>query len=730
MSDSEQDGKQNRPQQRERAAQQQAQGHDLPTAAFAEAQEPMTAPYEPPLHALQASAGNRVIARAMAARTLGPDEVMPEVGTAGGAISNRLATRIQQNLGGGAPLDPENQSRFEDAFGISLDTVRIHQGEEADRLNRSLGARAFTLGSDIFFSHDTGPGDRQLLAHEVTHVVQQRAMPGSGELAVGPAQDPLEHEAERSARVATLSPAPQQTPNPARATVQRAVAEDLQEFAALGEQEQREQMQERPPPAMQVHNLHDANAARRVLNDIEGYRPNMQDGGRTGTVSGDQISANEQAIAKLSDYLVTIGEQGRTLSTFQEHVQQVRLDYGRVGGQMVHLQAMGVVDPNQTAAYRAEQIVGAATGAMSAEGSAAGIRGDAVTERGQAQQAHDRLMEKGNDFSAAQESASRAVHGLNSALSNLSAGIIPREQNPDLAAQQRAIKAKVSTMQSRLATGLQVVSALGGAAGLGTAATAAATEAVGSAATGLAGQALGALSPDTIATAISEEWYREETNQVQAQIDQANAQSREAAITANVSQVREAQTTLFSAMRTLERKLTEYQQARDTLRTTLANLGAAADRNGGANRPGGGQGYTIIARLLGDVDVLSVQITTTMGLGRTEEHAAGHATEARGTIEGTRNEQTGQREGGVTYYRPYQTFQLANFGRSGGIVYRALPNRIYFITAERSPGSAFGGQGAANPVVRQTMEQLEEMRVTVQGMRDVLSRSLGLTMQR
>ncbi|MBC1218580.1 hypothetical protein GNF10_08575 [Nostoc sp. UCD121] len=507
-------------------------------------------------------------------------------------------------------------------------------------------------------------------------------------------------------------------------SIQRDQAEDLRDFADFGEQDQREQMQQQPPPAMQVNNISDGSAAQSKMTEIEGYRQNMQNGGRTGTVSGDEISANETAIAALSDYLVNIGEQGRTLSTFQQQLQQVRLDYGRVEGQMIHLEAMGVVDPNQSASYRAEQIVGAATGARSAQESAGGVRGNAETMRLDVQQNHDTLIQKGNDFNAAQGNARQAVHELNSALSNLNSGIIPREANPELAAQRSAISARVSTMQSRLSTGLKVLSAIGGVAGMGTAATAAASNTLGQGLTSLGQQALDTISPDSIATAISQEWYREETNQIESQIAQANAQTREAAISVNVSQLRGAQTAMFNALQILEAKMREYLQARDTLRNSLDQLGAAADRQKG------GQGYSIIAGLLGDVDVLTVQIDTTIGLGRTEEEAAGHATQARERVEGRRNQKSGQREGGVTYYIPYQTFQLANFGRSGGLVYKASPNQIYFITVGRIPGSAYGGQGAANPIVHQTIEELQQMRQTVQGMRSVLSNSLGLTMQR
>jgi len=66
---------------------------------------------------------------------------------------------------------------MESALGSDLSGVRVHTGGEADVLNRSLQAKAFTTGSDVFFSQGAyRPGSASgshLLAHELAHVVQQ-----------------------------------------------------------------------------------------------------------------------------------------------------------------------------------------------------------------------------------------------------------------------------------------------------------------------------------------------------------------------------------------------------------------------------------------------------------------------------------------------------------------------------------------------------------------------------
>jgi Domain of unknown function (DUF4157)/Novel toxin 16 len=85
------------------------------------------------------------------------------------------------NLGAGQPLDAETRAFFEPRFGTDFSRVRTHTDQSADSAARAVGARAFTQGSDIVFRGDqyqshTYAG-RQLLAHELTHVVQQGAAP-------------------------------------------------------------------------------------------------------------------------------------------------------------------------------------------------------------------------------------------------------------------------------------------------------------------------------------------------------------------------------------------------------------------------------------------------------------------------------------------------------------------------------------------------------------------------
>lgn len=102
-------------------------------------------------------------------------------GPAGVPVSPEMASEIQGMSGGGSLLDSQTRSFMEGRFGADFGRVRIHTGPQAASLSSDLNALAFTVGSDIMFAQGRyspySQAGRQLLAHELTHVVQQQ---GSG----------------------------------------------------------------------------------------------------------------------------------------------------------------------------------------------------------------------------------------------------------------------------------------------------------------------------------------------------------------------------------------------------------------------------------------------------------------------------------------------------------------------------------------------------------------------
>ena len=134
----------------------------------------------------------------------------PEVGLEGGPVSDVLVGQINAKRGSGAALDGGTRATMEQGFGTSFEDVRVHTDGESDALNRSISAKAFTTGSDIFFRQDASPGDHGLLAHELTHVVQQRdGAGGGGGMTVGPAGDSHEQQADAASAAVTSGAAAQ-----------------------------------------------------------------------------------------------------------------------------------------------------------------------------------------------------------------------------------------------------------------------------------------------------------------------------------------------------------------------------------------------------------------------------------------------------------------------------------------------------------------------------------------
>lgn len=124
----------------------------------------------------------------------------PKVGLEGGPVGGEISSQIDSMRGGGSGMDSSFRERMEAGFGQDFSDVRVHQDAQSDVLNRQMTAKAFTTGSDIFLRSDASTSDQHLMAHELSHVVQQRSgAGGGGQMTAGPADDPLEHQADQTA---------------------------------------------------------------------------------------------------------------------------------------------------------------------------------------------------------------------------------------------------------------------------------------------------------------------------------------------------------------------------------------------------------------------------------------------------------------------------------------------------------------------------------------------------
>ncbi|WP_322763339.1 DUF4157 domain-containing protein, partial [Frankia sp. Cr2] len=141
-----------------------------------------------------------------------------------GPLDPEIADTIQARRGTGSPLSEPVRAEMEGHLEADLSTVRIHTDSTAATLNRAVQAEAFTTGTDVFFApgrfDPSSPTGRGLLAHELTHVVQQSAGAAGPGGTVSHPDDPAEREAAAiGAQVARqASPIPDDEEEPAPAT--------------------------------------------------------------------------------------------------------------------------------------------------------------------------------------------------------------------------------------------------------------------------------------------------------------------------------------------------------------------------------------------------------------------------------------------------------------------------------------------------------------------------------
>ena len=170
-----------------------AREHTASAAARDERERPRQ-----PLVRVASAIGNHGFGR-LVARMRDGEGILP-----GRVVHPDVEAAIGAAQGGGRALDRSISDHVGTALGDSLSDVRIHADGAAAALARSVSARAFTVGSHIFF----GPGEyrpgtpagRELLTHELVHVVQQRGAAPIGPLTVSEPGDALEREADHVAR--------------------------------------------------------------------------------------------------------------------------------------------------------------------------------------------------------------------------------------------------------------------------------------------------------------------------------------------------------------------------------------------------------------------------------------------------------------------------------------------------------------------------------------------------
>jgi len=153
---------------------------------------------------------------------------------------------------GGRPLEPDVRADMEGRLGADFSDVKVHDDATAHRSAQAVNAHAYTVGSNVVFQRDKyDPGSdagRVMLAHELTHVVQQRSgpvdgTPTAGGIKVSDPSDHFEREAAANAERVMTAPAPAQPAPPAPAAA-AAVQRDVDEAPPVQRAEAPEEEEE------------------------------------------------------------------------------------------------------------------------------------------------------------------------------------------------------------------------------------------------------------------------------------------------------------------------------------------------------------------------------------------------------------------------------------------------------------------------------------------------------
>jgi hypothetical protein len=159
---------------------------------------------------------------------------------------------------GGRPLEPSVREDMEGRLGHDFADVRVHDDAAAHESARAVNAHAYTVGSSIVFQRDTydpsSADGKVMLAHELTHVVQQRSgpvdgTPASGGINVSDPSDRFEREAAANADQVMAAPVPAPTATAQGATTMAPVQRQAEEDVPLQRAEASEKDEDEEPTA-------------------------------------------------------------------------------------------------------------------------------------------------------------------------------------------------------------------------------------------------------------------------------------------------------------------------------------------------------------------------------------------------------------------------------------------------------------------------------------------------
>jgi len=223
----------------------------------------------------------------------------------GGDLNGEVASRIASEKGGGSSLPEPVRERMEERFGQDFSEVRVHTDGASAELNQQLSARAFTTGRDIFLGPDASVADDQLIAHELTHVVQQGGE-DTAPTTVGAAETSAEQAAESAAGQVAVTQS------------EETAEEETDETAEEQSADQSEQIEETPEEEVEEESS-EASEVQRYTDDkkVSGQYARVSENGHVVVLGQSNFSQDLYASAAMIDNanakLEASGEEGSYL---------------------------------------------------------------------------------------------------------------------------------------------------------------------------------------------------------------------------------------------------------------------------------------------------------------------------------------------------------------------------------------------------------------------------------
>lgn len=648
-------------------------------------------------------AASRRASNAAMQRMLGP---YIQRKAAAAAAASTEATHAAAAQGTQTPARPlPHADRIQAAFGPAHDVSKIRAHIDPASA-QAMGAEAYASGNDVVFAKEP---DVATASHEAAHVVQQ-AQGVNLKGGVGEAGDAHEQNADAVADrvVAGQSAAPLlggfapfqgggiatqvqqkkcgEEPGMTIEATDSMPHEEYRDAADAGEQEeqqslaQQEQKKSTTPIVLQIGNAGERAAAQRKIDEINGYREHLLQGIHDGLIPPDALTTNTKATLALGDFLVSAGEQGRTLTDFQRAYRTAKTDTARFTSQLALVQKQNPgLQGNLIDEWGGEKQIQKNAASVSAEG-----QGQGGIHWASMQSQHAQLEQEVALAAAAQNDTRASRAKVSVALNDIEGGIPTTEQSSaeghDILEQTGMIKKVIGLGIDKAFDFFKIP---------------------------------GSEIATRAAEAVVDEIFSGELRVLDAKTKETADKQKHGVGRSQVESLRAALATWVSDMIRCYAAQQHVTTLKSGMRDSSRQFAAAADDKGQFE-------VGIIAEMYAEADTLLQQISLAIGLGQAEHAAADGAKQDRNTLVGDKQ--------GLTYYEPDKTYTIRMKSlvdpRSVGWSYDAIEHHIYF-SASGVGGTE--GDGGVNPVMTAAIADLVSARATVQTSRDRLASALGFS---